>query len=298
MVKLIRRDKNGRTYFYLEHNVRIDGKIVKRTRYLGKKEPEDIDNKMKAFLFEIDREVWIDGFYEIAEHYRAEQARLPVSAKKKELKTFSVSYTYNTNRIEGSTLTLRETADLLEIGMTPSKRPLSDVEEAKAHDQVFMKMLESKKDLSLQIILSWHRDLFKETKPDIAGIVRRHQVAISASRFDPPLYIELDLLLEEFFDWYEREGKRMDPVTLAALVHLKFVTIHPFSDGNGRISRLMMNLVLNKNGFPMLDIEYANRNSYYNALERSQVTGDDRPFVLWLYRTYKKRNNRYLNLPG
>ncbi len=297
MVKLVRRNTNGNTYFYLEHNVRIEGRIVKRTKYLGKSEPKDVEAEKSKFLYEIDKEVWIEGFHRIAEQYRADQDRMPPSAKKKELKTFSISYTYNTNRIEGSTLTLRETADLLETGLTPSKRPLSDVEEAKAHDQVFMNMLEYEKDLSLQCVLSWHRDLFTDTKPDIAGSIRRHQVAISASRFEPPMYIELEFLLDELFKWYKREKGKLDPVTLAALVHLKFVTIHPFSDGNGRISRLMMNFVLNRNGFPMLDIEYSNRSSYYNALERSQVTGDERPFILWFYRTYKKKHSIYLDLP-
>lgn len=297
MVKLVRRNMNGNTYLYLEHNIRIDGRIVKRTKYLGKKEIKDLDKEKEKFLYEIDKEVWIEGFYRIAERYRADQGRMPLSARNKELRTFSISYTFNTNRIEGSTLTLRETADLLETGMTPSKRPFSDVEEAKTHDQVFRKMLEYEKDLSLQCVLSWHRDLIKQTKPDIAGIIRRHQVAISASRFEPPMYLELEFLLDEFFEWYKRERKRLDPVTLAALVHLKFVTIHPFSDGNGRISRLMMNFVLNRNGFPMLDIEYTRRSSYYNALERSQVKGDDRPFILWFYRTYKRNNSKYLDLP-
>lgn len=294
MVKLVQRNTNGNTYFYLEHNVRIDGKIVKRTKYLGKTGPKDVESEKQKFLYEIDKEVWIEGFYKIAQHYKADQDRMPPSAKKKELKTFSISYTYNTNRIEGSTLTLRETAGLLEMGLTPSKRPFSDVQEAKAHDRVFMEMLEYPKDLTLKCVLSWHRDLFMDTEPDIAGSIRKHQVAILASRFEPPMAIDLEFLLEEFFKWYRGARKELDPVTLAALVHLKFVTIHPFSDGNGRISRLMMNFVLNRNEFPMLDIEYTNRNSYYNALERSQVNEDERPFVLWFYRTYRRKNSRYL----
>ena len=71
---------------------------------------------------------------------------------------------------------------------------------------------------------------------------------------------------------------------MAALVHLRFVTIHPFGDGNGRVSRLMMNFVLNRNHYPMLNIEYKNRNSYYRALERSQTLQDDHIFASWFFR--------------
>ena len=81
---------------------------------------------------------------------------------------------------------------------------------------------------------------------------------------------------------------------LAAFVHLKFVTIHPFGDGNGRISRLMMNFVLNKEGYPMLDISYSGRNSYYSALERAQVRKADSAFIQWFMRKYMKENAAYI----
>ena len=102
------------------------------------------------------------------------------------------------------------------------------------------------KDISLQLLLEWHRILLKETKADIAGKIRKHQVAISGSKFMPPFPAEVYPLLREFFSRYEKNKSKLHPVELAALVHLKFVTIHPFSDGNGRISRIIMNFVLHK----------------------------------------------------
>ena len=87
---------------------------------------------------------------------------------------------------------------------------------------------------------------------------------------------------------------KIHPVELAALAHLKFVTIHPFADGNGRISRLIMNFILNQKGYPMFDIPYEARNSYYNALERSQVKKEDRIFLQWLVKKYIKEYRRYL----
>ncbi|MFH1425124.1 MAG: Fic family protein [archaeon] len=146
----------------------------------------------------------------------------------------------------------------------------------------------------MQIVLFWHKQLLSETKPDIAGKVRSHGVAIGMSKFVPPTPVELETLLKEFFDWYKKSRKELHPVELAALVHLKFVTIHPFSDGNGRLSRLMMNFVLSKHGFPMLDIPYTKRSSYYNALERSQVKKEEGIFTRWFFRRYEKENRKYL----
>ncbi|MDO9537513.1 MAG: Fic family protein, partial [Thermoplasmata archaeon] len=133
------------------------------------------------------------------------------------------------------------------------------------------------------------------TDHEIAGTLRRVQVEISGSRFSPPLAIEVYPMLTEFIQWYRKHNNKLHAVELAALTHLKLVTIHPFADGNGRISRLMMNFILYKRGFPMLDIPYEGRNSYYNALERSQVKDDDSVFLQWFFKRYLKENGKYLH---
>jgi Fic family protein len=142
----------------------------------------------------------------------------------------------------------------------------------------------------------WHRKLFEETKPDIAGKVRNHPVAISGSRFMPPSPVEVQPLLREFFRWYDRNKSSMHPVELAAVVHLRFVTVHPFADGNGRMSRLLMNFVLHRHGFPLLNIPYEGRRSYYNALERSQVKENDSTFIQWFFRKYLKERSAYIKV--
>ena len=96
-----------------------------------------------------------------------------------------------------------------------------------------------------------------------------------------------------FFEWHEANRKVLHPVELAALVHLKFVTIHPFGDGNGRISRLMMNHVLHRSGYPMMDIEYRGRRLYYGALKRSQTGAADWPFLRWFVGRYLRTHFRY-----
>lgn len=159
---------------------------------------------------------------------------------------------------------------------------------------MFFDILKSKKNLSLQEVIDWHWKLFNKTKKDIAGKIRKYQLAIRGSKFTPPTPLKVYPMLTEFFDWYNKNKNKLHPIELAAIAHLKFVTIHPFGDGNGRISRLIMNFVLAKKKYPMLDIPYEERNSYYNALERSQVKKEDRIFLQWFIKKYIKEHKRYL----
>jgi Fic family protein len=288
MVSIRKEKKGNKSYYYLDHSVRENDKIIKKTLYLGDSLPKDIEVIKKKFFHDLYKARWWPILNQIKQRFIKENVSKPKSLKDKEKENFSIKFTYDTQRIEGSTLTLKETADFLERGITPKEKPISDLKESEAHQKVFLDILDNKKDLSLQLVLSWHLQLFKQTKLDIAGKVRKHSVGIARSKFVPPLSIEVDLLLKEFFSWYNKEKKKLHPVELAALVHLKFVTVHPFADGNGRISRLMMNCVLKNHNFPLLNIHYNNRNSYYNALERAQVKKEEHIFVQWFVRRYIK----------
>lgn len=296
MVTVRKRQVGTRQYFYLHHTLRTSEGFEARERYLGVRLPPDLDGVKRDFLAEIYRERWYPILETIRSNYAKELRKMPRSALVKNARSFAVKFTYDTSRIEGSRLTYRETADLLERGLTPGAKPVADVKEAEAHDRVLREVLEYKRDLSLQIILYWHRQLFVETKPDIAGKIRTHQVGISGSRFMPPSPVEISPLLREFFRWYDRSKSSLQPVELAAAVHLKFVTVHPFADGNGRVSRLLMNFVLEKSGYPLLNIPYGDRRSYYNALERSQVKNADSIFILWFLKRYLKEHSGYVKI--
>lgn len=292
MVTVRKETKGGKTYYYLEHSYRRQRKVLKKEKYLGSTLPNELDALKKEFLHEIYKERWYPLFEQIKKSYLHMQKTIPPSAKEKELEAFIIRFTYDTQRIEGSKLTLRETANLLERGITPASKPINDVKEAEAHAELFKEVIEYKKDLKLSITLLWHRKLFVETKSDIAGKIREHGVIISGSKFTPPSPVEVDPLLEDFFTWYGKNREKIHPVELAALVHLKFVTIHPFADGNGRISRLLMNFVLHKKGYPMINIPYENRSSYYTALERAQVKMNDAIFVQWFFKRYSKEHKQ------
>lgn len=282
-----------KTYYYLEHSYRKAGRVRKKETYLGTKLPKDLEDAKRKFVFQVYSERWFELFERIRKNYRKTIAKMPGEVREKETEAFAVRFTYDTNRIEGSKLTFRDTANLLELGITPKEKPLRDIREAESHRDVFYEMLGCEKDLSLHLMLGWHRKIFEKTKPKLAGKLREYQVAISGSRFMPPSPVEVYPMLNDFFRWYDKNKKGMNPVELAALVHLRLVTIHPFGDGNGRISRLMMNFVLHRHGFPMLDIRYEKRSSYYNALERAQTKGNESIFLNWFFRQYAKENGRY-----
>ncbi|MCK4521905.1 MAG: Fic family protein [Nanoarchaeota archaeon] len=294
MATIKKRTIGKHEYYYIEHSIRKNSKIEKKVKYIGRILPKNIEEIKKDLLSEIYKEKWYPLLDKIKKNYSKESRKTPKYAKEKEKETFMVRFTYDTQKIEGSTLTLRETANLLERGVTPGSKSLQDVKEAEAHKKVFYEMLSYKKDLSLQIVLYWHRKLFESSKPEIAGKIRQHQVAISGSKFMPPFPAEIYLLSMEFFKQHNKNKGKLHAIELAALAHLKFVTIHPFADGNGRISRLMMNFVLNKYGYPMFNIPYENRTSYYNALERSQVKEKDTIFLQWFFRKYIKEHKGFL----
>ncbi|MDP9306065.1 MAG: Fic family protein [Thermoproteota archaeon] len=286
-----KKSTKGNIYYYLQHTVRKGRTVKYKEIYLGKKIPKDID-ELKIKLFRESYKELYDSIQLIKKNSQKEIKTMPKSMREKSIELFVTRFTYDTQRIEGSTLSLRDTSNLLERGITPKNKPIEDIKEAEAHKKLFYKILmyQKEKDLSYNTILGWHQFLFRETKPEIAGRIRKHKVGISGSKFVPPLGVEVYPQLKDFFKWYTKNTKRLHPVELAALAHLKFVTIHPFGDGNGRISRLMMNFVLNKKEYPMFNISYEKRTSYYNALERSQIKKEWNHFLLWFIKKYIASN--------
>lgn len=294
MVSLKKKTISGSTYYYLSHTYREKGKVKYKEAYLGSEVPKNIEGLKRNFILGIYKEKWFKDFDGIKKGYSAEQRSMPAEIREKELETFAVIFTYDTNRIEGSKLSFKDTSELLELGISPSGKPVRDIKEAESHGKVFHQMINSKDEPSLGMILEWHKELFEETKPGIAGKVRAYQVYISGSRHVPPTPTDVPALLEDLFKWYSKEKGKENAVEIAARAHIKFETIHPFGDGNGRIGRLLMNFILHKNGYPMLDIKYTGRRGYYNALERSNAKSDENIFVQWFFRRYLVENKRYL----
>jgi len=286
MARLRTITKNKKNYYYLEHSVR-EGKSVRvEKKYLGSKIPANIQKIREDFESSIFESHFAALLEKIKENYKEDFSKMPLTAKEKYIESFLIKFTYNTNRIEGSTLSLKDTYDLLEGGISPSNKPMSDIKETEGHKKAFYQMLNFKKNLDLSEVLYWHNLIFTQSDAEIAGKIRNHRVAIARSKVRLAFPAEIEPMLHDFFAWYKQSN--VNPVIKSAIAHLKFVTIHPFTDGNGRISRLLLNYTLHSNGYPMINIEYSNRLAYYNALEKSQLRNTATPFINFIIKRFIK----------
>ncbi len=263
-MRVIKRKKGNEEFYYLQHSYRKDGKVLTKEKYLGKGIPKNIEELKK----EMGKETICDLYAkldDIRKNFLEEWKKIPKSAKEQELKEISIAFTYNTNAIEGSTITLEETRGIIEDKISPNK-PLRDVKETEVHSKVFLEMLNKKEKTSNELILKWHNEIFKETKPDIAGKYRDYLVRVGDYR--APDWQEIIKLMNDFLRFVN--NSKIHPVELSARAHYKFEKIHPFGDGNGRIGRLIMNNVLWNKGYPMIIIEYKKRKSYYKSLQKTE----------------------------
>ena len=286
-MRIIKRKVGSTEYFYMQHTVRRDGKAVTTEWYLGKKIPVDIAERMRVFSREQRKEVHTK-FSRIREAFQAEWQRMPSSAKQKALGQLAVIFTYNTNAIEGSTITLEETRDIIERQISPH-RPMADVKETEAHSKAFLAMLEGPEGISERMVLGWHERIFSETKPDIAGRYRDYRVRVGDHV--APDWQDVPALVSGFFRSYQKSVDH--PVDLAARLHYRFEQIHPFGDGNGRVGRMMINHILWHAGYPMIIIEYKNRRSYYQAFRK-----DEQHFVNYFTRRYLQVHKDLLKEKG
>ena len=192
-----------------------------------------------------------------------------------------VRWTYNSNAIEGNTLTLQETKVALE-GITIGGKTLREHFEAINHKEAILfieELAQQDEILSEYNIKSIHSLILKNINDKNTGAYRDINVLISGAMHKPPQSIALAAKMQEFISWYKKESLTLHPIELAARVHIDFVGIHPFSDGNGRTSRLLMNLELMKSGFPPVVLKVENRRAYYETLDKAHTLGEYDDFL-------------------
>jgi len=236
----------------------------------------------------------IDQKLAVIQHMRP----LPVSAVEKLRQQFALEMTYNSNAIEGNRLSLKETFLVISEGITIKGRSLKDHLEAKDHYDAMNFLFDfvekdQKHELSEIFIRNIHQIIMKGTDPDWAGRYRNGNVVITGSTHKPCSPFEIAPNVGALISWAKENKQTLHPVELAALVHHKVVYIHPFFDGNGRTCRLIMNLLLMQEGYPLVIILKNDRRKYYRVLEQADK-GNHLPLVQFIAQSVERSLNMYI----
>jgi Fic family protein len=208
---------------------------------------------------------------------------LPEPAVRRLKEQFEIEMTYNSNAIEGNCLTLKETYLVINEGITIKGKPLKDHLEARSHKEALDYLYEfvekdKRNTISEVFIRSLNQIVMRDIDKEWAGKYRNSLVLIGGADRKPPEAIDVPDMMRKLVAWFNVNRKKLHQVELASILHHKLVSIHPFFDGNGRTSRLMMNVVLMQAGFPLVAILKNDRKRYYRTLNQADK-GNCRPFV-------------------
>ncbi|MBI5393596.1 Fic family protein [Candidatus Woesearchaeota archaeon] len=276
------------SYYYLRISVRDKDKVRTKTiAYLGKKKltnkqllkeikkiPLHKIKEIKKMMKQSQQKK--DLFLSDAQQQKLEEIREEFIKKQNDLdqkilqdmfKDFKTTYVYNTNAIEGNTITLEETNFLLNENKTPEGKDLKEVYDHINERDAFDFILKEKPEITAALIIKIHAMLLKNIDQRV-GSFRQHNVRVFGASFDTTdaKYIQADM--EILMRWYAENKRQLHPLALSALFHEKFERIHPFYDGNGRTGRVLINLILLRNNYPPLIIKNKDKMKYYAVLSK------------------------------
>jgi len=303
MAYLPKQRKGKNTYYYLVENIQLGRGRRKQIReYVGTQKPSE--TKLQVLMAKFEEKVEAEKIKIHGHHYLTDDEIKEIDAINKKFwkrydkqnktvqeqfdQNFVMAFVYNTNSIEGSTLSPKEVELLLSENIAPNK-PLDDVLEAKAAQKTLAFIKQTKEELSERLLHKIHEMYFKDTKPRIAGQYKTHQNRVTGSNFEttPPSLVLTDM--KNYFKEYQKLKKELHPLELAAWAHWKLVRIHPFQDGNGRTARIIMNYILHRNGYAMIDIKTKEKQQYFKALEKCHYNNNARNLAIRLTRRFKKQ---------
>src|SRR3989344_1436751 len=299
MVILRKVKSRNKEYWVLVHSVRKGKKIIQRNKYIGKKLPpkERLEYLKKEFIKEIKGERYkylssedIENIEGKKEEYNKEIGKLSKFEKNKRLGEFIVRYTYDSSKLSGLDVTLRQTYLILEKGIiTKGFKNLVVVRELENHEKCIIAITKYKGKLDIKFIKKIHNILFAGIDDSIAGKLRyeiKRDVKIAGTIYLPPRWQNLKKEIDNFFRWYISENRKLHPLELAAFVHLKVASIQPFVDGNSRLARLLMNWILWKRKYPPIDIPVEDLEEYYDMLDSYQIEKKEKPFINYIKKIY------------
>ena len=291
----------GKEYWTLIHSVRKGKKIIQKSKYIGKILPpkKRLEQLKKEFLGEL-----IKGKYRFfskedveeiegkKKRHKQQLKKLSQLEKEKRLNEFMIRYTFDSSKLAGIDVTLRQTFLILKEGVIPRNfKNLRIVKELENHEKGFIFITKYKGKFDINFIKKLHKTLFSGIDDNIAGKLRdelKRNIKIAGTPFVPPKWQNLKKELDNFFKWYKSENRKLHPLELASLIHLKLISIQPFVDGNSRLSRLLMNWILWKKGYPLIDIPIGDLEIYYDVLDKYQIEKKEKPFLDYIKKKYLK----------
>ena len=292
------QEKNGRKYYYRVKSIRNGNKIGKERVYLGvnlnqeelNKKEKEADSKLNVFdvILTKDEEDFL-------EKIKRDFSKEPKENHENRYETFCSLFTYDSTGIEGNTLTLSETSHLLFEGVVPSAKSLREIHEVINHKKAFDYMLSYDKDITKEFILEMHNLVVADTlRQDLISQLGRYRtVQVFVGRSIPPKPQDVPKKMASLLRWYYTNKRKLHPLVLASYFHTEFEKIHPFIDGNGRVGRLLMNFILYKNKYPMINIPKKRRFKYYEVLQEAQYKRNLKSFVKFLISILKKDKLRF-----
>jgi Fic family protein len=292
--------------YYLAHSFREGGKVQKMRVYLGSNLKKKILKQRMEKASELLRQQ-VNSFkiirspikykfskreIQLIRSLRAKARFKIFHLSEEDWQLFTELFTYNTNAIEGSTITQHEVFEILESNKWPFNKPKGEISEAYGVAKAIKHIRTSRVHLSLKLMSDLHKTIFENSRT-FAGKFREKGVEVGirdglgniihlgapAARVKP--------LLLELIRWYNKNKRKLPAIVLAIVVHNQFEYIHPFEDGNGRVGRLLLNNILLKHKLPPVNISMKNRRKYYDTLREFQRTGNIKPSVELVLKEYK-----------
>lgn len=291
----------NKEYWVLVHSIRKGKRVTQKKKYIGKTLPPKarLQQLKKEFLRELSGERYrflsgddVERIEEMKKKHAQELSKLSLMERKKALEEFMIRYTYDSSKLSGVDVTLRQTFLILKEGIIPRNfKNLRIVKELENHEKGFIAITKYRGKFDMGFIKRIHKILFVGVDDSIVGKLRselKRDVKIAGTTYVPPKWQEMDREIAGFFRWYSSENRSLHPLELAALIHLKLISLQPFADGNSRLSRLLMNWVLWKKSYPLVDIPVEDLENYYNAVDRYQIEKSEKPFVDYIKEKYLK----------
>ncbi len=297
----------GKRKYYLAHSYRSNSRVRKVRVFLGTDlGREELERLAKQATGRLEEKIQIakrigDPYKTVLSQREINEINLLTTKVEIKLahlgeedwKNFTEEFTYDTNAIEGSTVSKEEVRQVLGDRQWPAKSK-EEISETLGVAEAVRYIRETRDPLSLELIRELHRIVFKNSKP-FAGETRRKsglEVSVVDSRgkvvHQGAPAKQVDALLRNLVRWYHKSEGEYPPFVLAAVVHNQFEAIHPFQDGNGRVGRLLLINVLVKHGLPPLNIELKYRKEYYEILREYQTTGNLRPTLDLMLKEYRR----------